>query len=132
MIQLDSEHCRQVLSKLYWLSFLAFNGFIDSVKGFMDGEFLQAKIKVDAYYKKQALIAKAIQSEGIANAKSIQEMNHAMESAGGEALVKLRIAEALQGKKIVLLPVSEGGMNLKTTDVNQLIEMMGVRKLAKQ
>ena len=107
-------------------------GEVNKMVADVDGEFLQAKIKVDAYYKKQELIAKAIRAEGIANAKSIQEMNRAMESAGGEALVKLRIAEALQGKKIVLLPVSEGGMNLKTTDVNQLIEMMGVRKLAKQ
>jgi hypothetical protein len=36
-------------------------------------------------------------------------MNKAMASAGGEALVKLQIAEALQGKRIVRLPVSEGG-----------------------
>jgi hypothetical protein len=40
--------------------------------------------------------------------------------------------EALQGKKIVLLPISEGGINLKTTDVNHLIEIMKARKLAKQ
>ncbi len=49
--------------------------------------------------------------------------------AGSEALVKLRIAEALQGKRIILLPVSEGGMNLKTTDINRLIEMMGIKSL---
>lgn len=45
-------------------------------------------------------------------------MNNALAGAGGEAIVKLRIAEAIQGKRIMLLPVSEGGMNLKTTDVN--------------
>ena len=44
--------------------------------------------------------------------------------------MKLRIAEALQDKKIVLLPVSEGGMNLKTTDINKLIELMGIRALS--
>ena len=71
-----------------------------------------------------------IKAEGIAEAKGIQSMNKAMEGAGGEALVKLRIAEALQGKKIVLLPVSEGGMNLKTTNVNKLIETMGIKKMA--
>ncbi len=45
-------------------------------------------------------------------------------------MVKLRIAEALQGKRILLLPVSEGGMNLKTTDINRLIETMGVKRLS--
>jgi hypothetical protein len=44
--------------------------------------------------------------------------------------VKLRIAEALQGKRIVLLPVSEGGMNLKTTNINRLIETLGVKSLS--
>ena len=47
-----------------------------------------------------------------------------------EALVKLRIAEALQGKKIVVLPVSEGGMNLKTTDINALLNTMGIKSLS--
>jgi len=58
------------------------------------------------------------------------KMNNAMAGSGGEALVKLRIAEAIQGKRIVLLPVSEGGMNLKTTDINRLIDTMGVKALA--
>ncbi len=62
----------------------------------------------------------------------IWKMNNAMAGSGGEALVKLRIAEAIQGKKIVLLPVSEGGMNLKTTDINRLIETMGIKVLSKK
>ena len=35
---------------------------------------------------------KAIQTEGIAEAKGIQEMNNALAGSGGEAIVKLRIA----------------------------------------
>ena len=54
----------------------------------------------------------------------------AVASAGGEAFVKLKIAEALQGKDVYLLPVSEGGMNLKTTNINDLINTMGIRKLS--
>ncbi len=57
-------------------------------------------------------------------------MNRALTGSGGEVLVKLRIAEALQDKKIILLPVSEGGMNLKTTDINRLLEFMGVKALS--
>ena len=95
-------------------------------------DFMKAKIRVDVYYEKQELIAKAIMAEGIAEAKGILEMNRALESAGGEALVKLKIAEALQGKQIILLPVAGGGMNLKTTNMNQLLDVMGIRKLAEE
>lgn len=97
-----------------------------------DGQYRKAKIEADVYYEQQKLIAEAIKTEGIATAKGIQEMNNAMTGSGGEALVKLRIAEAIQGKRIILLPISEGGMNLKTTDINQLIGTMGVRALAGQ
>jgi hypothetical protein len=57
------------------------------------------------------LPAEAIRAEGIAAAGGIQEMNNALAGTGGEALLKLQGAQALQGKKIMLLPVSEGGMN---------------------
>jgi len=104
------------------------NGMIADV----DGEFMKSKIEADVYYEKQQLLAQAIKAEGEAQAKGIQEMNNAMASAGGEALVKLKIAEALQGKKLILLPVSEGGMNLKTTNINELIQTMGVQGLGKK
>jgi len=105
-------------------------GEVNKIIADVDGEYLRAKIKVDAFYEKQKLLAEAIRAEGIAQAKGIREMNDAMASAGGEALVKLEIAQALQGKKIVLLPISEGGMNLKTTDINALLNTMGIRSLA--
>jgi regulator of protease activity HflC (stomatin/prohibitin superfamily) len=104
-------------------------GEVNKMVADVDGEYLKAKIQVDVYYEKQELLAQAIKAEGIAEAKGIREMNDAMASAGGEALVKLRIAEALQGKKIVVLPVSEGGMNLKTTDINALLNTMGIKSI---
>ena len=96
-----------------------------------DGAYRKAKIEADAYYEKQKLSAEATRAEGVAEAKGIREMNNALAGSGGEAFVKLRIAEALQGKQIMLLPVSEGGMNLKTTDINQLINTMGVKALSR-
>jgi regulator of protease activity HflC (stomatin/prohibitin superfamily) len=105
-------------------------GEVNKLVADADGQYRRAKIEADAYYEKQKMIAEAIRAEGLADAKGIQEMNLALAGSGGEALVKLRIAEALQGKKLVLLPVSEGGMNLKTTDVNRLIETMGVKALS--
>lgn len=105
-------------------------GEVNKMIADVDGEYQKAKIEVDAYFEKQKLIAEAIKTEGIAEAKGITEMNKAMASVGGEALVKLRIAEAIQGKKIVLLPISEGGMNLKTTNINDLIRTMGIKSLS--
>jgi regulator of protease activity HflC (stomatin/prohibitin superfamily) len=105
-------------------------GEVNQMVADADGQYRKAKIEADVYYEKQKLIAEAIETEGIATAKGIQEMNKAMEGSGGEALVKLRIAEAIQGKRIILLPISEGGMNLKTTDINQLINTMGVKALS--
>ena len=107
-------------------------GEVNKMIADIDGEYMKAKIEVDAYYEKQKLLAEAIKAEGIAEAKGIREMNEAMASTGGEALIKLRIADALQGKKIVVLPVSEGGMNLKTTNINDLIKIMGVKSLSSE
>jgi regulator of protease activity HflC (stomatin/prohibitin superfamily) len=104
-------------------------GEVNKMVANVDGEFRRAKIGVDAYYEKQSLLAQATRAEGIAEAEGIREMNKALSGAGGEALVKLRIAEALQDKSIVLLPVSEGGMNLKTMDMNRIIETMGIKAL---
>lgn len=105
-------------------------GEVNKMIADVDGEYKKAKIKADVYYEQQESITVAIKAKGIADAKGIQEMNKALIGEGGEALVKLRIAEALQDKKILLLPVSEGGMNLKTTDVNKLIEIMGIKAMS--
>ncbi len=105
-------------------------GEVNKMVANVDGEYRRAKIEADAYFGKQSLLAQAIRAEGVAEAEGIRQMNRALTGTGGEALVKLRIAEALQDKKIILLPVSEGGMNLKTTDINRLIEMMGVKALS--
>ena len=106
-------------------------GEVNKMVADADGVYRKAKIEADVYFEKQKLLAEAIRAEGIAEAKGIQEMNNALAGTGGEAFVKLQIAEALQGKQIMLLPVSEGGMNLKTTDINQLINTMGVKSLSK-
>jgi len=107
-------------------------GEVNQMIAKVDGEYLQAKIEADVYFEKQKLLAQAIEAEGIAEARGIKEMNAALTGIGGEALVKLKIAEALQGKRILLLPVSEGGMNLRTMDINQLIHTLGVKSLSEK
>jgi len=104
-------------------------GEVNKIVARADGQYRQATIEADAYYQKQQLVAEAIRTEGSTQAQGIREMNQAMALRGGETLVKLQIAEAMQGKRILLLPVA-GGMNLQTTDMNQLIQALGVRSLA--
>lgn len=92
-----------------------------------DGRFRQAQIEADAYYEQQQRIAAATEAEGVAEAKGITELNKALAGSGGEVMVKMKIAEALEGKKIVLLPLSGSGMDIKTTDINKLLETYGLR-----
>jgi regulator of protease activity HflC (stomatin/prohibitin superfamily) len=105
-------------------------GEVNKIVAAVDGEYQQAEIEADAYYNKQKLLAEAIRTEGQTESQGIREMNAAMAREGGETLVKLKIAEAIRGKRIILLPISEGGMNLKTTDINQLINTIGVKALS--
>lgn len=105
-------------------------GEVNKMVAKADGEYQQAKIMADAYYQRQVNIAKAIESEGKAEAEGIRKMNAALAGSGGKTMVKLKVAQALAGKSILLLPLGNGGINLKTTDVNDLIRLMGIRAAA--
>jgi len=107
-------------------------GQVNRVVAEADGEFERAKLQADAYFQQQESIGKAITAEGAADAKGIKAMNEALGGPGGEILVKLRIAEALKGKKIYLLPISEGGINLKTTDINDLLKVYGLQNMSRK
>ncbi len=111
----------------------AARGEVNKMIADIDGEFQKSKIQADAYYDQQLKIAKAIEAEGSAEAKAIQKMVLALNSSGGDTMVKMRIAQALAGKAIYLLPFGEGGgMDLKTTDINELLRVYGAKKLAGQ
>jgi len=105
-------------------------GEVNKMVADVDGEFAKAKINADAYYAQQAMIAKAIEAEGLAQSKGIEKMVEALNSSGGKTMVKMKLAEALVGKKIILLPLGEtGGIDLKTTNVNELLKIYGVKSL---
>ena len=96
----------------------------------VDGRLRQAKLEADAYFQKQEQISQAIKVEGINEAKSITKMNQALAGSGGDVMVKLKIAEALQGKKIMLLPTA--GYNVKTLNLNDFLDLKGVEKITKE
>ena len=90
------------------------------------GKAQQVTLQTDAYYEARKLEADAIVAEKAANAQGITKMKEAMSGAGGRTMVKLRIAEALKGKRIVQFPTSDSAINLQQTDVNRVLESAGL------
>lgn len=66
--------------------------------------------------------AEAILAERTAKAKGIAKRNEALRGAGAKAMVKLRVAEALNGKAILLVPAGTPGAGFNRLDVNKLID----------
>jgi hypothetical protein len=96
-----------------------------------DGALAQAKLAADADYFKQQQNADAILAERTARAKAIAKRNEALRGGGGRAMVKLRIAEALAGKPIVLVPSGASGVGLSKLDVNKLLESALIQEATK-
>lgn len=90
------------------------------------GKARQVHLQADAYYEARQLEAEAILAEKTANAKGIQKLREAVAGSGGRTMVKLRIAQALKGKRIVLFPTADGALNLQRTDLNQFLATMGL------
>jgi regulator of protease activity HflC (stomatin/prohibitin superfamily) len=87
-----------------------------------DGKLKQVSLAADAAFYAQQQNAEAKLAERTANAKAIAKRNEALRGAGGKAMVKLRVAEALDGKAIVLVPGGASGTGFNKMDVNKLID----------
>jgi regulator of protease activity HflC (stomatin/prohibitin superfamily) len=85
-----------------------------------NGELAQAKLGADAQLIKAKNNAEAMLTEAQARAKGTEKENAALAGAGGRTMVKLKIAEAIQGKRIVLIPSGKGA-TLQSLDINQLL-----------
>ncbi len=106
---------------------------IEKVKAEANGEYRRAVIEADAYFEQQEQVAQAILAEGKAEAEGILKMNEALAGSGGEAMVKLEFARALKGKPIVMLPVGGGnGLDVRSTDVNELLKYYGLKGIQKK
>ena len=86
------------------------------------GQLAQAKLAADAEYFQQQQNSDAIVAERAAKAKAIQKRNEALRGSGGRAMVKLRVAEALDGKQIILVPGGQSGVGINKLDINKLVE----------
>jgi regulator of protease activity HflC (stomatin/prohibitin superfamily) len=94
------------------------------------GKAQQVHLQADAYFEAKKLEADATLAEKTANAKGTQKLKEAYSGSGGRTMVKLKIAEALKGKRIVLYPMSDAAMNIQKTDVNRFLETMGLTSIA--
>jgi regulator of protease activity HflC (stomatin/prohibitin superfamily) len=105
---------------------------IAKIRAAADGEFERAKIEVDAYYLQQERFAEATLAEAEAEAEGIRKMNEALAGSGGAEVVKLAIAEALKDKKIVMIPMGGGGLDVRSMDVNQLLGLYGAKAMGEK
>ncbi len=88
------------------------------------GKLSQAKLAADAAYIAAEQNAEAIKAERSARAQAIAKKNEALRGAGGRAMVKLKLAEALTGKSIILIPSGASGVGINKLDVNALIKQV--------
>jgi regulator of protease activity HflC (stomatin/prohibitin superfamily) len=90
---------------------------IATARGALD----QVKLHADADYFRAQREAEAILAEKKARAKGVEKTNQAMSGAGGRAMVKLSIADALKGKQIIFLPSGGKSGGLQTMNLNELL-----------
>lgn len=87
------------------------------------GHFAQKRYRADGSFIRLQQEARAILAETMARARAIAERNKALAGSGGRTLVMLRFAEALRGKKILLLPMGgASGVGVQTLNVNELMK----------
>ena len=101
---------------------------LEKARGDVQAQIAEAKGRVEririsadrALYENERS-AKALLVEATARAKAIEKQNKAMSGAGGRTAVKLRIAEALAGKPILIVPAATG-TNIQKLDVTRIVE----------
>ena len=87
-----------------------------------EGKLKQVSLQADAAFFAQQQNAEALLAERTAKSKAIAKRNEALRGSGGKAMVKLKIAEALDGKTILLVPSGASGAAFNKMDVNKLID----------
>lgn len=93
------------------------------------GEAEQRRLEADAIWFKRQKGAEALLAEKQARAEGLMARAKALAGAGGDKMVKLEIAKALQGKELVFVPAG-GGMDVRTTDMNALLEQYGIQAVS--
>ncbi|MBC7792958.1 MAG: prohibitin family protein [Clostridia bacterium] len=86
------------------------------------GSLQRTKLAADAYAYSKQKEAEGIVAQKNAEARGVIELNRAMASTGGKTNVRLALARALQGKRIVIVPSGGNNVGLQKMDVNDLVK----------
>lgn len=95
------------------------------------GEAEKRKLNADAIYFERQRQAEAILAEKRARAEGLTARAKALSGSGGRSMVKLEVARALKGKEILFVPAGSG-VDLRKTDMNQLLQAYGVEAIGKE
>jgi hypothetical protein len=89
------------------------------------GEAGRTRNEADAYYQTKINEAKARIAVAQAEAEGVRKEAEALGKLGGDAYVKMQVAQLLSKKKIVIVP----GSNVSTMDVNTMVDfLLGKRR----
>jgi regulator of protease activity HflC (stomatin/prohibitin superfamily) len=90
------------------------------------GEAGRIRNEADGYYQTKTNEAKARIAVAQAEAEGVRKEAEALGKLGGDAYVKMQVAQLLSKKKIVIVP----GSNVSTMDVNTMVDFLLGRKKA--
>jgi hypothetical protein len=102
-----------------------FNARVAEAKGYKE----QSTYQGDSYYAAKSNEAKAITAEGNAEVEGLKQQIAALSGKGGRAMVRLEVARQLakgEPKFVAINPGQGGGLELSKTDMNQLIQQLGI------
>jgi regulator of protease activity HflC (stomatin/prohibitin superfamily) len=88
------------------------------------GESGRIRNEADGYYQTKSNEAKALIAVAQAEAEGVRKEAQALGKLGGDAYVKMQVAQQLSRKRITLVP----GTNVSTMDVNKMVDYLVVRK----
>ena len=99
------------------------NRFIETA----NGELEQAKLEGDALLYAATQEAEAVLAGKQAESDALNILARALARPGGANLVARRLAQALQGKDITIVPMTDGG-TISLVDINRFLESMAAAK----
>jgi hypothetical protein len=94
-----------------------------------EGIALKRRLEGDAIFYEKSRQAEAIRIEKRLQADALIERAQALSGTGGRNMVKLKVAEKLKGKQIIFVPAGTG-LDVRSTDMNTLLQTYGVKALA--
>lgn len=91
------------------------------------GQLEQAKLEGDALLYAAGQEAEAVLAGKQAEARALDVLAKALARPGGANLVASRLAQALQGKEITVVPMTDGG-TVSLVDINRFLESVAAAK----